>query len=83
MFGSRKQKMLLKLLAMSIKLVRNLPLLSGIAFGDSYSLVFSEIIAMFQSFQNQLCSLIATLKNEYYSKDPIRLLDPGTSPKTY
>ena len=37
----------------------------------------------FQSFQSQLRSLIASLKNKYYSKVIKRLLDPGTSPKTY
>ena len=37
----------------------------------------------FQSFQSQLSSLIASLKNKYYSKVVKRLLDPGTSPKTY
>ena len=37
----------------------------------------------FQSFQSQLSSLIASLKNKYYSKVAKRLLDPGTSPKTY
>ena len=37
----------------------------------------------FQSFQSQLSSLIASLKNKYYSKVVKRLLDPSTSPKTY
>ena len=37
----------------------------------------------FQSFHSQLSSLIASLKNKYYSKVAKRLLDPGTSPKTY
>ena len=37
----------------------------------------------FQSFQNQQSSLIASLKNNYYSKVAKRLLDPSTSPKTY
>ena len=37
----------------------------------------------FQSFQSQLSSLIASLKNKYYSKVAKRLLDPSTSPKTY
>ena len=37
----------------------------------------------FQSFQRQLSSFIASLKNKYYSKVVKRLLDPSTSPKTY
>ena len=37
----------------------------------------------FQSFQSQLSSLIASLKNKYYSKVAKRLLDSSTSPKTY
>ena len=37
----------------------------------------------FQSFQSQLRSLIASLKNKYYSKVIKRLLDPSASPKTY
>ena len=43
-FGATEQKKLLKLLAMSIGLVRNSPLLLTIVFGDSDSLVFREII---------------------------------------
>ena len=39
--------------------------------------------ATFQSFQSQGSSLIADLKNKYYSKVAKRLLDPSTSPKTY
>ena len=35
----------------------------------------------FQSFQSQLSSLIASLKNKYYSKVVKRLLDPSTSPR--
>ena len=38
---------------------------------------------MFQSFQSQLSSLIASLKNKFYSKVAKKLLDPSTSPKTY
>ena len=38
---------------------------------------------MFQSFQSQLSSLIANLKNKYYSKVAKELLDLSTSPKTY
>ena len=37
----------------------------------------------FQSFQSQLTSLIASLKNKYYSKVTERLLYPSASPKTY
>ena len=37
----------------------------------------------FQSFQSQVSSLIASLKNKYYSKVVKILLDPSTSPKTY
>ena len=37
----------------------------------------------FQSFQSQLRSLIASLKNKYYSKVIKRLLDPSASPKMY
>ena len=36
----------------------------------------------FQSFQSQLSSLIASLKNKYYSKVAKRLLDPRTTPKS-
>ena len=38
---------------------------------------------MFQSFQSQLSSLIANLKNKYYSKVAKRLFDPSASPKNY
>ena len=38
---------------------------------------------MFQPFQSQLSSLIANLKNKYYSKAAKRLLDLRTSTKTY
>ena len=37
----------------------------------------------FQPFQSQPSSLIASLKNKYYSKVAKRLLDPSTSPKRY
>ena len=37
----------------------------------------------FQSFHSQLRSLIASLKNKYYSKVIKRLLDPSASPKMY
>ena len=37
----------------------------------------------FQSFPNQLSSLIVSLKYKYYSKVVKRLLDSSTSPKTY
>ena len=38
---------------------------------------------MFQPFQSQLSSLIANLKNKFYSKAAKRLLDLRTSTKTY
>ena len=38
---------------------------------------------MFQTFQSQLSSSIANLKNYFYSKVAKRLLDPSTSPKTH
>ena len=37
----------------------------------------------FQPFQSQPSSLIASLKNKYYSQVAKRLLDPSTSPKRY
>ena len=37
----------------------------------------------FQSFQSQLSSLIASFKNEYFSKLTKRLLDTSTSLETY
>ena len=43
----------------------------------------NQSFATFQSFQSQGSSLIANLKNKYYSKVAKRLLDPSTSPKTY
>ena len=43
----------------------------------------SQSFETFQSFQGQLSSLIASLKNKYYSKVAKRLLDPSTSSKTY
>ena len=49
-----KTKKLLELLTMSVKLVRNWPLLSTIAFRGSDSLVFRKIIAMFKSIYQAL-----------------------------
>ena len=43
----------------------------------------NQSFEMFQSFQSQLSSLIASLKNKYYSKVVQRLLGRSTSPKTY
>ena len=43
----------------------------------------NQSFEMFQSFQSQLSSLIASLKNKFYSKVAKKLLDPSTSPKTY
>ena len=42
----------------------------------------NQSFATFQSFQSQISSLIASLKNKYYSKVAKKLLDPSTSPKT-
>ena len=38
---------------------------------------------MFKSLQSQLSSLIANLKNKYFSKAAKKLIDRSTSPKTY
>ena len=43
----------------------------------------NQPFAIFQSFQGQLSSLIANLKNKYYSKVARKLLDPSISPKSY
>ena len=43
----------------------------------------NQSFEMFHSFQSQLSSLIASLKNKYYSKVVQRLLGRSTSPKTY
>ena len=43
----------------------------------------SQSFAPFQSFQSQLSSLIANLKNNYYSKVAKKVLDPSTCPKMY
>ena len=43
----------------------------------------NQSFAMFWSFQSQLSSLIANLKNKYYSKEEKKLLDRTTSPKPY
>ena len=42
-----------------------------------------SIFGNVQSFQSQLSSLIANVKNKYYSKVTKKILDPSTSPKTY
>ena len=43
----------------------------------------NQFFGTFQSFQSQLRTLIANLKNKYYSKVAKTLLDPSTSPKMY
>ena len=43
----------------------------------------SQSFATFKSLQSQLSSLIANLKNKYFSKAAKKLLDRSTSPKTY
>ena len=55
-----RTKKLLKLLAMSIRLVRNSPLLLTVVFGDSDSLVFREIIDLvpLHAFFNIIFSII-------------------------